>query len=336
MEQEDYMKKGKIILLFMLLGVLLLFFGCGQDPAVSESRRDGHLEELTVKSLALADKDGQEPVLKTIYVFLPPNYDTSQDRYPVIYYLHGHAADSSELLGFEEPLYRAMEQGGEAPFILVAVNGDNKLGGSFYVNAKNGGRWEDHFIQELLPLIDRRYRTLSSAQSRGLMGFSMGGFGVLRLGLAHPELFSAVWALCPGVFVPGKGLIEAIPHWRRFGGGFMESYAAAFSKEAKIPQLDGSAEDQAVVAEWEAGFGGWETRIASYKQQSSKLRGIRIIYGEADMFTWITEGSKYLADFMQKQGIPVELQGYAIGHTIRAGTVKDDALPFFRQTLLLR
>ncbi len=320
----------------MVLEVAFLAVSCGQDPMISESRRDGHLDELTVKSFALAGKNAEEPVLKTIYVFLPPGYDTSTDRYPVIYYLHGHSADSGELLSFEAPLYGAMEQGAEAPFILVAVNGDNRLGGSFYVNAKNGGRWEDHFIRELLPLIDRRYRTLASGRSRGLMGFSMGGFGVLHLGLAHPELFGAVWALCPGVFVPDKGLKDAIPIWKRFGDSFMESYAAAFSTEAKIPKLDGSTEDQAVLAEWEAGFGGWESRIKAYNQQEHKLRGIRIVYGEADMFPWITEGSKYLADLMQKQGIPVEIQGYPIGHTIRAGTVKDDALPFFRQTLFLR
>jgi enterochelin esterase-like enzyme len=336
MMREEYMVQRKIIRLIVLLGAAFLAASCGQDTMIAESSRDGHLDELTIKSFALAEKNAGEPVLKTIYVFLPPGYDTSSDRYPVIYYFHGHAADAGELLSFEAPLYKAMEEGMESPYIIVAVNGDNRLGGSFYMNAKNGARWEDHFTQELLPLIDRRYRTLDSARSRGLMGFSMGGFGVIRLGLAHPELFGAVWSLCPGVFVPGKGLLDALPIWKRFGGSFLESYAAAFSTEAKIPRLDGSTEDQAVLTEWEAGFGGWESRIKAYNQQEYKLRDIRIVYGEADMFPWITEGSKYLADLMQKQGIPVEIQGYPIGHTIRAGTVKDDALPFFRQTLLLK
>jgi S-formylglutathione hydrolase FrmB len=327
------MKLSKQITLITLFGVLLMFLSCGPDSMVVESRLDGHIEELTLKSAILTDGETEEPVLKTIYVFLPPGYDTSEKRYPVIYYLHGHGVDSSEMLGFEKPLYGAMEQGNAASFILVAVDGDNRLGGTFYVNSKNSGMWEDHFIQELIPLIDKRYRTLAASQSRGLMGFSMGGFGALRLGLARPALFGAVWALCPGVLVPGKGLNDAMSYWKRTVGGFMESYAAAFSREAKIPQFDGSAEDNAVIAEWEAGFGGWQERIDSYKKQESALRGIRIVYGETDFYTWIPEGSIYLADAMQKQGIPAELQGYPIGHTIRYGTVMDDALPFFQRTL---
>ena len=54
------------------------------------------------------------------------------------------------------------------------------------------------------------------------------------------------------------------------------------------------------------------------------------------MFTWITEGYRYLADLMQKQGLPSELQGYAIGHVINARTARADALPFFQRTLVVK
>ncbi len=324
--EEDLMKTNRFVSLYLLCVLFLLTWSCGQDSLVVESSRDGHLDLLTIQSKVLGEE-------KDIYVFLPPGYDASGQKYSVIYYLHGHAADATELLGFERSIFSVMQQGKVKKFILVAVNGDNRLGGTFYVNSTKGGMWEDHFIQELVPLIDKRYRTVASAQGRGLMGFSMGGFGVLRLGLAYPDLFGAVWALCPGVFVPEKGLRDAMTTWKRFGGSFLDSYAAAFSKEAKIPSLDGSAEDAAVAAEWEAGFGGWEKRIADYKNKQSTLRAIRIIFGENDMYGWITDGSKYLAEYMGTQGLPAEIYSYPIGHRIGAGTVVDDAMPFFGKNL---
>lgn len=326
------MKKTAIIL--SVISYCLLVTGCASKASITESSLMGNLDKLLIESPALADNTTKEPSKKTVYVFLPPGYETSAQKYPVVYYLHGFGGDSSEMFGFENAVVTAMEQNKAEPFILVAVSGANSLGGSFYVNSKVTGRWEDNITNEIIPLIDGRYRTLAAAGSRGLMGFSMGGFGALHLGLAHPDLFGAVWALCPGVFVPEKGLVDAMPTWKG-SGSFLEAYAAAFSKDNKIPQFDGSAPDNAVIAEWEAGFGGWTDRIGQYKALKNELRGIRIVYGEYDGYRWITEGSQYLAGLMNAEGLPVELQAYAIGHMIQAWNVIEDALPFFERTLTL-
>jgi enterochelin esterase-like enzyme len=327
------MYKIKPFFLFFFLLLFFLIVDCEKDSLIVASSREGHLDELTFRSAAIADNTSGEANEKTIYVLLPPDYDSSNERYPVVYYLHGHGSNATEMLSFEQTLFKAMEADKAARFILVAVDGDNKLGGSFYVNSQYNGRYEDYITQELVPSIDKRYRTLAAAQSRGIMGFSMGGFGALNLGLSHPDLFGAVWALCPGIFVPGKGLVEAMPGWKGLGGTFLEGYAAAFSPERKIPVLDGSQEDKAVAAEWEAGFGGWQARISRYKESGTIIKNIRIVYGEMDMFPWITQGSQYLAALLKQEGLPTELQGYIMGHNIRPGTVRDDALPFFKNNL---
>lgn len=85
-------------------------------------------------------------------------------------------------------------------------------------------------------MIDSRYRTVAVPGGRGLMGFSMGGFGALHLALAHPDLFGAAWSLCPGVFTPGKGLGDAMRTWRG-EDGFLKAYAAAFSGKTPCPRL---------------------------------------------------------------------------------------------------
>jgi predicted esterase len=322
----------KLIICFILFSILL-FSNCGKKLSIISVTKQGHLDKLIVRSTALADNTTGERNEKTIYVFLPPGYNSAKEHYPVIYYLHGYGADSTEFLSFEDSLFKAMEEKKSTPFILVAVNCNTSLGGSFYINSPYTGRWEDHIVKELVTLIDRRYRTLNTASSRGIMGFSMGGFGAINLGLSHPDVFGAVWALCPGVFVPGKGLAAAMPQWKRFGGSFLDSYAQAFSKEKKIPLLDGSVADNAVIAEWEAGFGNWEKKIDRYKKAGINLRGIRMIYGEVDFFTWITEGTQYLGGVMKQEGLPVEVQGYNIEHAIRAEIVRNDALLFFMRIL---
>lgn len=326
--------KNLIVTTVMLLIALA---GCQQKSILERVVTEGHLERLTLTSPAIADNSIGDNGTRNIYVMLPPGYAAAKQRYPVIYSFHGQGGDSTEMLRWEESVYASMEKKQVPPFILVAVNGDNPLGGTFYVNGRNSGRWEDHLTGELIPLIDRRYRTLPMPESRGLMGFSMGGFGVLHNGMTHSDLFGAVWALCPGVLVPETGLDEAMTSWKGTGGTFLRCYAAAFSADQAQPAMDGSLEDQSVRQEWENGFGNWNPRMAAWKSAradgSGKLAAVRIVAGSMDMFTWITEGSRWLASELEREQLPVEFAELNIGHTIGAGTVKNDAMEFFARTL---
>ena len=320
----------KKIIISLLAAIIL--FGCRQSAKITNSSRSDNIETLNIVSPAVRDNTIGEPEEKTIYVFLPPGYDDSKDRYPVIYFFHGQGSDSTEMLNFETYIFSSMEKGKIEPFIIVAVNGDTSLGGSFYVNSSRTGRWQDHISEELVPLIDKRYRTIAAAESRGLMGFSMGGFGVLNMGLSRPDLFGSVWALCPGILVPEKGLRDALATWRN-DEIFLTCYSAAFSEPGKLPAFDGTDEDNKIISEWESGFGNWEPRIDRYLSGEERLKEIRIVYGRVDMYRWIPEGSLYLAGLLKSKSIPVTIQDYPMGHTINAGLVINDAVPFFERTL---
>jgi S-formylglutathione hydrolase FrmB len=124
-------------------------------------------------------------------VMLPPSYKTdAKRRYPVLYFLHGMFGNEGEFerRGVAAKIASLRDQGLIGEFIIVAPAGGN----SFYLNAKNGVRYEDAVIQDLIPHIEKTYRATGTREGRAIQGISMGGWGALMLAFKHPEMFSSV------------------------------------------------------------------------------------------------------------------------------------------------
>lgn len=132
-------------------------------------------------------------------IYLPPDYYTSNRRYPVLYLLHGYGDNETSWIQFGEADRIAdmgIKEGEWPPMIIVMPNG----GGSWFVNDyQNKVRYEDMFVQELIPHIDTMFRTRTQREFRALSGLSMGGFGSLTLAMHHPELFGSCAALSAGI-----------------------------------------------------------------------------------------------------------------------------------------
>jgi S-formylglutathione hydrolase FrmB len=124
---------------------------------------------------------------------LPADYNSSPKRYPTLYFLHGlfenyHAWDEN---GGKDVLDGLLKQGKIGSFIVILPDADN----TFYVNSYDGQvRYEDFFVQELIPFVDRTYRTIRDRRARGISGVSMGGYGALHLAMRHPDVFGSVSA----------------------------------------------------------------------------------------------------------------------------------------------
>ena len=156
------------------------------DEAKSAARR--RVQELKIHSAIL----GREV---SFNLLLPQGYEGSNLRYPVLYLLHG-SYDNHKAWN---------EKSGAAAYLstlpLIVVMPD--AGMTRYINSPGLGRYEDFFLQELVPHIEKNYRAIQKREGRALCGLSMGGYGAWRLALDAPQTFVASAALS-GSFAWGE------------------------------------------------------------------------------------------------------------------------------------
>lgn len=120
-------------------------------------------------------------------VVLPPGYGliTSRSkRYPVIYFLHGWGSHyEAWLANTSLARYAADHQ-----LIIVTPEGSN----GWYTDSATiaTDKFESYVLQELIPDVDKRFRTVTDKRGRGVAGNSMGGYGALKFGFKHPEAFA--------------------------------------------------------------------------------------------------------------------------------------------------
>jgi len=129
-------------------------------------------------------------------VYLPPDYETSQRSYPVLYLLHGSGDDQTGWVQFGEVLHiadKAINEGSATPMIIIMP--DANTGRRGYFNDPRGDwNYEDFFFKELVPFVEKKYRIKSDKHYRAIAGLSMGGGGSFVYALHHPDMFSSA---CP-------------------------------------------------------------------------------------------------------------------------------------------
>ena len=151
----------------------------------------------TIYSQNLENDFGENPN-RAVSVYLPPNYENSSQRYPVIYFLHGFMGDNKMMDMMSGLLDYAIADNKIKPFIMVIPDEKTTYQGSFYSNSGVFGDWEDFTAFDLVKYMDENYRTIPKKESRGITGHSMGGYGALKIAMHHPDIFSTVYAISPG------------------------------------------------------------------------------------------------------------------------------------------
>jgi S-formylglutathione hydrolase FrmB len=180
---------------FSFLAILMLLF------TSTFAQNMGKVSEGKIVKSASMGKD----VKYTIY--LPDGYENSERSYPVVYLLHGYSDDDTGWLQFGEInrlADKAIADGTIPPMIIVMPDGFV----SFYMNSYDGKeKYEDFFIKEFMPTIEKSYRIKAQKRYRGISGLSMGGYGSMNLALRNPDLFAAAAPLS-GAFYDENTIID--------------------------------------------------------------------------------------------------------------------------------
>lgn len=150
-------------------------------------------------------------------IYLPPDYQTSERSYPVLYLLHGMGDDQTGWVQFGEVLHIAdkeINEGKATPMIIVMPDANTGVVG--YTNRPDQNwNYEDFFFQEFVPYIEKTYRIKSEKRFRAVSGLSMGGEGTFVYALHHPELFSSA---CPLSAATGPLSVEDLKNYAQRRG----------------------------------------------------------------------------------------------------------------------
>ncbi len=169
----------------LFLATILLFYAAYSSHAQTSVVRD----EMTLDSEILGGK-------RKFAVYLPPDYETSNRKYPVLYLLHGAGDDQTGWIQFGEVRHiadQAIREGKATPMVIIMPDANTGRRG-YFNDIRGDWRYEDFFFQELMPHVESRYRIRQEKRYRAISGLSMGGGGTFMYALHHPELFSSA---CP-------------------------------------------------------------------------------------------------------------------------------------------
>ncbi len=322
------------------------------------------IDRFTLTSTILKDSKVDLKSERDIMVWLPPSYATSKKAYPVIHYLH-NANWSNQQMAEEERIQetfsRALTRGLINEFIFVVGDFTTTYGnGTFFGNNKVGGRWEDHITEELVPEIDRRYRTLPNKASRALSGDFFGGYGALRIAMHNPDVFSSVYALHPVGTGNGNRVIFQAPNWELLNNAKSynkltnldgASHAFLMMAQAFMPNLnkpplyldwiieikDGQRVPNAKhVTRLRNNF-AFDRYMMQHIDKLRELTAIGFDWGRHDPNYAHIEGNRKLASSLRDFGIPHIAEEYNgdmwSEKWIPYGRVENDMLPFFQRYL---
>lgn len=159
----------------------------------------GRLDVDVISSELLRDNPLGDPADRPLWVYVPPGYDNSDERYPSVYVIQGytgHVAMWANRTAYRQPFVEtadAVFASGEAPpCIVVYVDAWTAYGGSQFVDSPGTGRYHSYLCNEVVPWVDARYRTFAAPESRAISGKSSGGFGAMITPMLRPDLFGAL------------------------------------------------------------------------------------------------------------------------------------------------
>jgi S-formylglutathione hydrolase FrmB len=327
-------------------------------PTVVPGAKPVTAEHIKIHGESLEGNLEGDAVDRDVIVFLPPGYSKNKHRrYPVVYALHGYSIGAEQWtheIHVPQTIEGAFAQGAKE-MIVVLPDSKTVYGGSMYSGSQTTGDFERFIYHDVVSYIDAHYRTIPDRLSRGLVGHSMGGYGALRIGMKHPDVFGALYVMSPcclshmGGGGPRSNSAQAQAMEKQlesvkspadaanlpFFAKAQLASAAAWSPDPKNPPLyldlpfkNGEPQPD-ILAKWAA-----NSPLAFIDQYIDNLRQYRAIALDVGDQDGLRFDTAKVHEILDNYGIQNSFEIFHGTHTSRvAFRIQDHVIPFFSKNL---
>ncbi len=217
----------------------------------------GRFEEHTFVSAALRDNALRDPHERPLWIYLPPGYDDDPDaRFPSVYVIQGLTGQldmwrnrTPFRKNFPELADDMFAAGHAPPVVVVWVDCWTSLGGSQFLDSPGTGNYLTYLCEEIVPFVDKRYRTVADRDHRGIQGKSSGGYGAMVVPMLRPELWGGLATHA------GDALFEAcyLPEFRETARVLRDDYEGSYEnfwKEFRSRPAMSKESDGTLLNDW--------------------------------------------------------------------------------------
>lgn len=230
-------------------------------------------------------------------VYLPDGYDTSHRKYPIVYLLNGFNGGEKDWIQFgnvQNIVDENIKQSHIVSMIIVMPDGDDRL----YMNKADGSYpYEDMFIEELMPFVEKKYRVRKEKRFRGIAGLSMGGAGAIRWALKYPSVFGS----CAGF----SAAIVTDEELKKQRDSFYNNYFGRMSDSAK-----GLVGEERITKDYRE----YDILHLVKNKKSDLLKSVHIYFDCGDK-DFLSIGNAQLHIELKKKRIPHEYRVRSGAHT---------------------
>ena len=336
--------------------VVSFWFGIALVQFAFSQNSSGTVVTKVINSAYLQNPGGENPN-RRISVYLPPGYEGSKKRYPVIYYLHGFLNNDSITPSMKNILDRGITSNKIRPYILAISDQFTLFSGSFYSNSTLTGNWAEFEAKELVTYMDKNFRTIANRNARGIGGHSMGGYGALKIAMLNPDIFSCVYAMSPGLLAFVKEFGPNGDSFKQLAGiktkgeldktyypKVIAACARAWSPNRNKPPFyfdlpfnyvnDSLVVDTVVYEKWRSNMPLY--MIDKYASNLKKLKAIKLDWGRNDSPRFPVQCGIFSQE-LENHGIEHYAEEYIGTHVNKIwttdGRVYGEMLPFFNDYL---
>jgi enterochelin esterase family protein len=209
----------------------------------TEKQTEGTVKILRHESRVLKGNPLNDAHVRDLCVYLPPDYEASDKKFPVVYCLTGFTGrgkmflnDNAFTPNLAQRLDNLIADETIKPMIAVMPDCFTYYGGSQYINSSATGNYEDYLTEEIVPFVDENFRTINDKNSRAVMGKSSGGYGALIMAMRHSDIFGLACSTsgdCYFEFCYFPGIAEGFRAINGNPRGLIEKFWNEFERKGK-------------------------------------------------------------------------------------------------------